>query len=228
MGNGTSFLQIDHVSKKARSGESEIQILKNVNLSVPKGVKLAILGASGSGKTTLLTLMAGLDVPDRGEIYFQGLPLTTLDEEERAVLRSKQVGFIFQSFQLLPTLTAVENVMLPLEIQYHPVKEAQEKAVHWLSQVGLSDRLHHYPTQLSGGEQQRVAIARAFINQPAIIFADEMTGNLDTKTGSKVVESLFTLNEQQKTTIVLVTHDEKLAALCQQRFVLQEGELSAC
>ncbi len=221
-------MHIDHVSKKARSGESEIQILKDVNLSVPWGERVAILGTSGSGKTTLLTLMAGLDLPDQGEIYFQGLPLTTLDEEERAVLRGKQVGFVFQSFQLLSTLTALENVMLPLEIQYVANKEARERAVHWLSQVGLSSRLNHYPTQLSGGEQQRVAIARAFINRPAIIFADEMTGNLDTHTGAKVVESLFTLNEQQKTTIVLVTHDANLAAQCQQRFILQEGELRAC
>ena len=209
------FLQVDHVSKHAMSGDSQITILNDINLSVVVGESVAILGASGSGKTTLLTLLAGLDLPSSGQIYFQKFHLNALDEEQRALLRGQNVGFIFQSFQLLKTLTALENVMLPLEIQYTPNKLAKENAMEWLNKVGLDKRLHHYPTQLSGGEQQRVAIARAFVTHPKIILADEMTGNLDTITGEIVSDILFSLNQQQKTTLVLVTHDTSLATRCE-------------
>lgn len=214
-----------HVSKKVQSGDSEIVILHDINLSVKKGESIAILGASGSGKTTLLTLLAGLDVPTSGDIFFNDKPLSKLDEEARALIRAMNIGFIFQSFQLLPTLTAIENVMLPLEIQYMPQPQAIKKAKEWLTRVGLEKRMHHYPTKLSGGEQQRVAIARAFISEPRIIFADEMTGNLDTHTGELISNILFSLNEKLKTTLVLVTHDEKLAARCHRCLYLTAGEL---
>jgi putative ABC transport system ATP-binding protein len=222
------FLHGEHISKQARSGDSLITILQDVNLTIKQGESVAILGASGSGKTTLLTLLAGLDVPTSGDIYFQQHRLNDLTEEQRALIRGKQVGFIFQSFQLLPTLTALENVMLPLEIQYIPYPEAKEKSIKWLSQVGLDKRLYHYPSQLSGGEQQRVAIARAFVNDPDIIFADEMTGNLDTHTGNWISDILFALNQQQQTTLVLVTHDDQLAKRCQRRLQLNEGVLQPC
>ncbi len=226
--NSAVFLEAIHLNKQIHSGDSEITILRDVSLTVKKAESLAILGASGSGKTTLLTLLAGLDLPTTGEIYLQQQCLTALDEEQRALLRAKNVGFIFQSFQLLPTLTALENVMLPLEIQYIKHADAKNAATEWLTKVGLSDRLHHYPLKLSGGEQQRVAIARAFVTQPAIIFSDEMTGNLDTHTGELVSNLLFTLNQQHKTTLVLVTHDSQLAARCQHRMLLQDGVLQSC
>ena len=205
------------------SGNSEIAILKDVNFNIAIGECVAIVGASGSGKTTLLTLLAGLDLPTSGDIWLQSQHLNTLDEEQRALLRGQHVGFIFQSFQLLPTLTALENVMLPLEIQYIPHQRARAQASEWLQRVGLEERLHHYPTTLSGGEQQRVAIARAFVTNPKIIFADEMTGNLDTSTGEKITALLFSLNSEQNTTLVLVTHDNALAARCQRRLLLREG-----
>lgn len=186
------------------------------------------MGQSGSGKTTLLTLLAGLDLPTSGEIHFLENNLNQLDEEQRALIRGKYVGFIFQAFQLLPTLTALENVMLPLEIQYVDNQRAKAIATEWLQKVGLEKRMNHYPSQLSGGEQQRVAIARAFVNNPKIIFADEMTGNLDTHTGELVSKLLFTLNEQQKTTLVLVTHDVNLASRCRQCLQLREGILQPC
>jgi putative ABC transport system ATP-binding protein len=223
-----SFLLTKHLSKQVESGDSKIHILRDVNLNIKPGESVAILGASGSGKTTLLSIMAGLDLPTSGEIYFENQPLHTMSEEQRARLRAKEVGFIFQSFQLLPTLTAVENVMLPLEIQYVPQKQAREEASEWLARVGLGARLHHYPKRLSGGEQQRVAIARAFVNQRKIIFADEMTGNLDTQTGRLVTDILFSLNQEFHTTLVLVTHDENLSARCERRFILSEGMLQAC
>lgn len=226
--NSTVFLETTHLSKQIRSGDSEITILRDVNLTVKTAESLAILGASGSGKTTLLTLLAGLDLPTSGDIYFQQQRLTLLDEEKRALIRAKNVGFIFQSFQLLPTLSALENVMLPLEIQYVEHHHAKNTATEWLQKVGLGDRLHHYPLKLSGGEQQRVAIARAFVTQPTVIFADEMTGNLDTHTGELVSDLLFSLNQQHKTTLVLVTHDSQLADRCQRRMLLQDGVLQPC
>jgi putative ABC transport system ATP-binding protein len=223
-----SFLLTRHLSKHVESGDSKIHILRDVNLNIKPGESVAILGASGSGKTTLLSILAGLDIPTEGEVFFEAQPLHLLSEEERARLRAKYVGFIFQSFQLLPTLTAVENVMLPLEIQYVPQKQARKEAVEWLSRVGLGARLNHYPKRLSGGEQQRVAIARAFVNQRKIIFSDEMTGNLDTQTGRMVTDILFSLNKEFHTTLVLVTHDEHLAARCERRFILSEGMLQPC
>lgn len=199
-----------------------------MNLKVKKGESVAIFGMSGSGKTTLLTLLAGLDLPTTGNIYFQEHHLNKMSEEQRNLIRSKQIGFIFQSFQLLPTLSALENVMLPLEIQYVPHKQAKSAALARLKQVKLEDRIHHYPAQLSGGEQQRVAIARAFVTQPHIIFADEMTGNLDSDTGQMISDILFSLNQLQHTTLVLVTHDQNLAARCQHRLLLKKGELHPC
>lgn len=229
MHNDTSvFLHTNHLSKHVRSGDTQITILRDIDLSIKTGESVAILGASGSGKTTLLTLLAGLDLPSGGDIFFKDYPLNKLDEEARASIRAQYVGFIFQSFQLLPTLTALENVMLPLEIQYLPNAQAQAEAIEWLKRVGLGNRLHHYPTKLSGGEQQRVAIARAFVNQRKIIFADEMTGNLDTKTGQLITDILFSLNQEYKTTLVLVTHDENLAARCERRLMLSEGTLHPC
>lgn len=229
MSEGTaSFLQTKHLTKQVQSGDAKINILRDVNLNIKTGESVAILGSSGSGKTTLLTILAGLDIPTSGEVIFMQHKLQEMNEEERALLRSKYVGFIFQSFQLLPTLTALENVMLPLELQYVPHKQAKEEASEWLDRVGLSARLDHYPNKLSGGEQQRVAIARAFVNQRKIIFADEMTGNLDTKTGKLVSDILFSLNQEYQTTLVLVTHDERLSARCEKRFILREGILHAC
>lgn len=222
------FLRVDHLSKQVQSGETNIIILRDINLTIKTGESVAILGASGSGKTTLLTLLAGLDSPTSGTIYFQDQALNQLDEEARAKIRAQYVGFIFQSFRLLPSLTALENVMLPLEIQYKSNQQAREQAIHWLEQVGLKARLQHYPSKLSGGEQQRVAIARAFVNQPAIIFADEMTGNLDTHTGEIISNVLFDLNQKQKTTLVLVTHDVNLAKRCERRLLLNDGTLAAC
>jgi putative ABC transport system ATP-binding protein len=226
--NISAFLQINHLNKQVHSGDSEITILQDVNLSVNKGESVAILGTSGSGKTTLLTLLAGLDTPTSGDIYFEGRCISSLSEEERAFIRMKSVGFIFQSFQLLPTLTALENVMLPLEIQYIPHAEAKTRATEWLTRVGLGQRLNHYPTKLSGGEQQRVAITRAFVTNPSLIFADEMTGNLDTHTGELVSDILFSINQEIQTTLILVTHDDKLASRCQRRFLLEHGVLTQC
>jgi putative ABC transport system ATP-binding protein len=219
------FIKVKHLNKDVASGNSQISILQDVNFSIGIGECVAIVGASGSGKTTLLTLLAGLDLPTSGDIYFKQHHLNALDEEQRALIRGQQVGFIFQSFQLLPTLTALENVMLPLEIQYIPQQRARAAAMEWLQRVGLEHRLHHYPTTLSGGEQQRVAIARAFVTNPQIVLADEMTGNLDTATGNKIIELLFSLNLQQTTTLVLVTHDAALAARCQRRLLLHEGKI---
>lgn len=224
----SSFLKVEHLSKRVSSGNDQLVILNDINLIIKQGESIAIQGKSGSGKTTLLTLLAGLDVPTSGDIYFQQYHLNLLDEEQRAVIRGHNMSFVFQSFQLLDTLTALENVMLPLEIQYVPHKRAKEQAMDWLQQVGLGNRLNHYPAKLSGGEQQRVAIARAFVTQPKIIFADEMTGNLDTHTGDLVADVLFSLNSQQKTTLVLVTHDISLSARCQRQLLLSEGILQPC
>ncbi|VVC77144.1 Lipoprotein-releasing system ATP-binding protein LolD [Aquicella siphonis] len=224
----SAFLRVIHLNKQVPSGDSVIHILNDVNLNVITGESVAILGASGSGKTTLLTLLAGLDLPSSGEIYFQEQHLNLLDEDKRAQIRRESVGFIFQSFQLLPSLNAVENVMLPLEIQYVAHQECKSRAVEWLNRVGLGNRLYHYPAQLSGGEQQRVAIARAFVNHPQILFADEMTGNLDTHTGQLITDIVFELNREQGTTLLLVTHDTILADRCDRRLFLHEGVLQPC
>ena len=204
------------------TGESLV-ILHDVTLSIQQGESLAIVGPSGSGKSTLLGLLAGLDVPSRGKISLNGTDITQLDEDARAALRSETLGFVFQSFQLLPTFTALENVMLPLELVAN--SNAQEEAEKILNRVGLKKRLNHYPTQLSGGEQQRVALARAFAAQPELLLADEPTGNLDSQTGQRIIELMFELNQEHGTTLVLVTHDHALADRCDRILSLHDGKL---
>ena len=217
------MIKTSQLSKRVSTAESELEILRGIELEIKQGETAAIVGASGSGKSTLLGLLAGLDTPSAGAILLDGTNIVNLDEDQRATLRSQKVGFVFQSFQLLPALTALENVMLPLELA--GIAHAREKAEEFLSRVGLDERLHHYPRTLSGGEQQRVAIARAFASQPVILFADEPTGNLDTATGANVIELLFGLNEEEGTTLVLVTHDNSLADRCQRKFTMTAGQL---
>ena len=211
------------ISKKVPTASGDLIILNQVSMAVEHGKSAAIVGASGSGKSTLLGILAGLDVPSSGQVLLRGQNLTAMDEEGRAKVRADGVGFVFQSFQLLPGLNALENVMLPMEL--HGVKEADKKARDYLGRVGLSQRLSHYPKQLSGGEQQRVAIARAFANEPEVLFADEPTGNLDSNTGSTIIELLFKLTREQKTTLVLVTHEDRLAQRCDDQIVLDAGEV---
>ncbi|MDH5391657.1 MAG: ABC transporter ATP-binding protein [Gammaproteobacteria bacterium] len=200
-----------------------LDILTAVNLEIKPAETIAIIGASGSGKSTLLGLLAGLDQASSGTVYLAGKNINTLDEDGRAALRGEKVGFVFQSFQLLPSLTALENVMLPLELQSN--KAARTEALNLLSRVGLSQRLEHYPKQLSGGEQQRVAIARAFVTQPEILFADEPTGNLDNATSQHIIDLLFEMNHEKNTTLVIVTHDEMLARKCGRCVSLENGRL---
>ncbi|MAP29537.1 MAG: ABC transporter [Pseudomonas sp.] len=214
-----------HLNKVVTTSEAPLQILSDVNLSIQRGSSVAIVGASGSGKSTLLSLLAGLDLPSSGEVLLAGQSLTTLDEDQRAALRGLEVGFVFQSFQLLDSLNAVENVMLPLELAGR--RDARQHATELLERVGLKARISHYPQQLSGGEQQRVAIARAFASEPAILFADEPTGNLDAATGQKITDLLFDLNREHGTTLILVTHDERLAARCERALHMQAGQLQA-
>jgi putative ABC transport system ATP-binding protein len=217
------MIKTSQLIKRVSTAESELEILRGIDLEIKRGETAAIVGASGSGKSTLLGLLAGLDAPSSGEITLDGTNIVNLDEDERATLRSEKVGFVFQNFQLLPALTALENVMLPLELA--GIDDAREKSEEFLSRVGLAERFHHYPRTLSGGEQQRVAIARAFASQPVILFADEPTGNLDTTTGATVVELLFGLNKEEGTTLVLVTHDNTLADRCQRKFTMTAGHL---
>ena len=217
------MIKTSQLIKRVSTAESELEILRGIDLEIKRGETAAIVGASGSGKSTLLGLLAGLDAPSSGEITLDGTNIVNLDEDKRATLRSEKVGFVFQNFQLLPALTALENVMLPLELA--GIDEAREKSEEFLSRVGLAERFHHYPRTLSGGEQQRVAIARAFASQPVILFADEPTGNLDTTTGATVVELLFGLNKEEGTTLVLVTHDNTLADRCQRKFTMTAGHL---
>jgi putative ABC transport system ATP-binding protein len=214
-------LEARNVSKTVASPEGPLTILADVSLSVRAGETLAIVGASGAGKSTLLALLAGLDAPSTGSVWIAGVDLTKLDEDGRAALRGQHVGFVFQSFHLIPSLTAIENVMLPLELAAKP--NARESAAAALDQVGLSPRRAHYPKQLSGGEQQRVAIARAFVTHPAVLFADEPTGNLDTATGLRITDLLFELNRSSGSTLILVTHDRTLAARCGRIFELAAG-----
>jgi putative ABC transport system ATP-binding protein len=216
-----SILYARNLSKAVPSAEGELAILDDVSLSLNKGESLAIIGTSGSGKSTLLGLLAGLDLPSSGEVHLAGHLLGDLDEDQRARVRAEHVGFVFQSFQLLDSLNALENVMLPLEL--HGRRDAQAKATELLGRVGLGARLHHYPRQLSGGEQQRVAVARAFAAEPEVLFADEPTGNLDSHTGANITELLFELNRERGTTLVLVTHDERLAQRCQHLLRLEGG-----
>jgi putative ABC transport system ATP-binding protein len=203
------MLVADSLTKEYQTGDHHLTVLRDVSFEIPQGALVAIVGPSGSGKTTLLGLLAGLDVPSRGTVHLDGVDLNRLDEDGRARLRGEKVGFIFQSFQLIPTLTALENVQIPLELRGE--NGAESRARDLLKRVGLGDRLHHMPAQLSGGEQQRVAIARAFCNSPRILFADEPTGNLDSDTGGRIVELLESLNRESGATIILVTHDQALA-----------------
>ena len=221
----STAIRVTKLGKRVRLPESELCILEDVSFSLNRGETAAIIGASGSGKSTLLSLMAGLDTPSEGDVDILGTALNALDEDGRAKLRGASVGFVFQNFQLLPALTALENVMLPLELSGHADPESAARDI--LGKVGLAERLQHYPRQLSGGEQQRVAIARAFVVNPAVLFADEPTGNLDTDTGRAIADLLFELNATRGTTLVLVTHDERLAARCQRQLRLNAGRLVA-
>jgi putative ABC transport system ATP-binding protein len=218
-----SILDLQNVSKTYQSGSRKLTVLDQVTFSIQAGETIAIVGPSGSGKTTLLGLCAGLDSSSTGSVVLNGESLEKLNEDQRAAVRSRDVGFIFQNFQLLPTLTALENVMVPLELKKR--KDAKEKAMELLEKVGLKDRATHYPTQLSGGEQQRVSIARAFANAPKILFADEPTGNLDTETGAMIENLIFDLNKEQGTTLVLVTHDLELAAKTRRIVHIKGGKI---
>ncbi|MCU0757276.1 MAG: ABC transporter ATP-binding protein [Xanthomonadales bacterium] len=217
-------LAAEALSKRVPTVEGELTLLDAIQFRIDSGQTVAIVGASGSGKSTLLGLLAGLDLPTSGRVRLAGADLSTLDEDGRATLRGERVGFVFQSFQLLPSLTALENVMLPLELAGR--RDAAKEAREWLGKVGLGARLTHYPKQLSGGEQQRVALARAFVIRPAILFADEPTGSLDTRTGEQIADLLFALNAEAGTTLVLVTHDLTLAARCQRLLTLEAGRLT--
>ncbi|AZQ58703.1 ABC transporter ATP-binding protein [Maribacter sp. MJ134] len=221
----TKILNVRNLKKIYTSGSKELTVLDDINFSIEKGATFAIVGPSGSGKTTLLGLCAGLDKLDTGSVALCGQELSELNEDERALLRNQKVGFIFQDFQLLPTLTALENVAVPLELQ--GVSHATKDAMDLLTKVGLGNRYDHYPSQLSGGEQQRVALARAFSNKPDILFADEPTGNLDEETGEKVIKLLFDLNKEMGTTLVIVTHDLDLAQLTQHILRLKGGKIMA-
>jgi len=219
----SSILTAQNLSKVVSSAEGELSILHDLSLTLDSGDSLAIVGSSGSGKSTLLGLLAGLDLPSSGRVLLAGHDLGQLDEDQRARVRAEHVGFVFQSFQLLDSLNALENVMLPLELEGHA--DARQRARHLLQRVGLGQRLSHYPRQLSGGEQQRVAIARAFAAEPAVLFADEPTGNLDSHTGERISDLLFELNQEQGATLVLVTHDERLAHRCRRLIRLEGGHL---
>lgn len=225
----TIVIQSNKLGKRLPvSSDEELSILNNITLSIMQGESVAITGASGSGKTTLLGLLAGLDIPSDGEVLLLDKELSQLDEDQRANLRLGKVGFVFQSFHLMDNLSALENVMLPLELDKSSGLSKQEirlQAKNALIQVGLEERITHRPTQLSGGEQQRVALARAFVNKPAILFADEPTGNLDSKTGEEIISLLFDMQKQSNTTLVMVTHDDSLAARCETHFRLENGLL---
>ncbi len=219
------ILKTDKLTKTYKSGNSTIMVLDNVSFAVEKGTALAILGPSGSGKTTLLALCAGLDRPSSGSVSLKGIQLGLLNEDELADVRNKYTGFVFQTFQLIPSLTALENVGVPAEIRGTP--HVKDHAMELLDHVGLADRMHHYPLQLSGGEQQRVAIARAFINRPQILFADEPTGNLDHETGEKIIDLLFELNAVAGTTLILVTHDPELTQYVPRQIQLKGGVITS-
>lgn len=211
------------VCKTVTASDGALTILKGIDLNIKRGETVAIVGSSGSGKSTLLGILAGLDLPSSGSVQLAGNELTTLNEDQRAALRGQYVGFVFQSFQLLAGLTALENVMLPAELKGDA--SARQHAVNFLERVELGHRLNHYPRQLSGGEQQRVAIARAFAARPAVLFADEPTGNLDARTGAHIIDLLFDLNREQGTTLVMVTHEQRLAGRCQRSITLADGQL---
>ncbi len=218
-----TVVRAEGVSKVVQTSEGDLTILDGVSLEINAGERVAVVGASGSGKTTLLGILAGLDTPTSGTVHLEDACLTDMDEEARALVRGRYVGFVFQSFQLLGSLTALENVMLPVELRGE--RGARSEAAALLDKVGLGDRTHHYPRQLSGGEQQRVAIARAFASEPSVLFADEPTGNLDTATGERVIELLFELNREFDTTLILVTHDSRLAERCDRSIEISAGHL---
>ena len=224
MHNNKPVVIARRIGKAVKSGAGELVILRDIDLEVTPGEAVAVVGASGSGKSTLLALLAGLDTPTSGAVELDGVDLFTLDEDRRAELRGRMLGFVFQSFQLLPALNALENVMLPLELANHP--DADELARQMLTRVGLAERLHHYPKHLSGGEQQRVALARAFVVRPKLLLADEPTGSLDAESGAAVIALLFELNREYGTTLILVTHDEALAARCGRIVRLVAGRIS--
>lgn len=217
------MIKLSNVTKTVRSGSDDLTILDNVSIEIPDGEFVAITGASGSGKSTLLGLIAGLDAPSSGGIFIDGDEVTKMSEDELASLRSNKIGFVFQSFHLIPSLTAFENVLIPMEIL--GMKEAKSRADQLLVDVDLTNRGHHYPTELSGGEQQRIAIARAFANNPKILLADEPTGNLDSKNGSHIFELMTELHRQNNVTLVLVTHDQNLAEMAQRQIVLKDGQV---
>lgn len=220
-----ALVQVDQITKRVRDATGELTILHDISFELTAQESVAIVGASGSGKSTLLAILAGLDTPSDGRVRLRGQDLFTLNEDERAAVRARELGFVFQSFQLLPNLTALENVMLPLELR--GVRDAREQASAMLARVGLAERLGHYPRVLSGGEQQRVALARAFVQRPALLLADEPTGSLDFATGASVMELMFELNREAGTTLVLVTHDREIAARCQRQLKIEAGRLAA-
>ena len=226
MNKQSNSIVADRVSKLVNTADGNLSILHDLSFEIGQGESVAIVGSSGSGKSTLLSLLAGLDLPSTGQIELMGQNLSLLDEDGRARLRGQLVGFVFQSFQLLPHLTALENVMLPLEIAGEAQVQARLSALEWLEKVGLTPRANHFPKTLSGGEQQRVALARAFINKPTILFADEPTGSLDEASGNRVIELLFELNRENSSTLVLVTHDPALAARCGRQLSLHGGRLA--
>lgn len=218
-----TVLKAEQITKQVSSPEGTLTILADVDMAIAAGETVAIIGASGAGKSTLLALLAGLDEPTSGKVWLNGVELTGLDEDGRAAVRARHVGFVFQSFHLLPSLTAIENVMLPLELAGK--RNARAAAADVLAEVGLSARREHYPRQLSGGEQQRVAIARAFVTRPAVLFADEPTGNLDAATGERIIELLFELNRAMHTTLIVVTHDQAIASRCGRIIRIEAGRL---
>lgn len=221
----SSILSVKNLSKTFKSGNKELTVLKDINFSIEKGISCAIVGPSGSGKTTLLGLCAGLDKPTSGDVILNDQKISALRESDLSAIRNEQIGFVFQSFQLIPTLTALENVMVPIELRGVSYKEVEKKAIDLLDKVGLKDRVTHYPTQLSGGEQQRVGLARAFIHNPEVLFADEPTGNLDGDTGSQIEDLLFELNKDEGTTLIIVTHDRELASKCNRIIELKSGSI---
>ena len=218
-----SILSVHQLGKTVQDSSGELEILRDISFDIPQGQSCAIVGASGSGKSTLLALLAGLDTPSQGQVQLAGIDIFSLNEDQRAQLRARHVGFVFQNFQLLPHYIALENVMMPLELAGQ--NDAKAKARHMLEHVGLGQRLSHLPRVLSGGEQQRVALARAFVTQPQVLLADEPTGSLDHVTGQAVADLMFKLNQEQGTTLVLVTHDMNLAARCDRRLILEAGVL---
>jgi len=219
----SSVLKAEHLTKQVQSPEGLLTIVHDVWLDIAAGESIAVVGPSGAGKSTLLALLAGLDLPTEGRVLLEGRDLTQLDEDGRALVRAQRVGFVFQSFHLIPSLTALENVMLPLELAGHA--HSRDAALETLRQVGLRERARHYPRQLSGGEQQRVALARAFVTEPAVLFADEPTGNLDAATGARIGQLLFEMNARSRTTLVLVTHDDDLARRCERIVHMEAGGL---